>query len=178
MEYRNIYSEISLRTCSSEDMDDGSNRRRCRYTLKEFSLKWQDLFFDPIISQHAASAMNNLHSETIEGKNEFSIREEDILATLKSNSHPTIETFQELLNQNPDVFHRERTAKILMFHWQLMKQYGLLSDQYNTLENLMPITADRNLEPGVQVLDDEVEDYEYLLDDEHLLAERPDPVLE
>lgn len=45
------------------------------------------------------------------------------------NSQPTIETFQELLNQNPNIFHRRRTGKILMCHWQLMKRYSLLSDQ-------------------------------------------------
>lgn len=44
-------------------------------------------------------------------------------------SHPAIEKFQELLDQNPHVFYPSRTAKALMTHWQLLKQYQLLPDQ-------------------------------------------------
>ena len=45
------------------------------------------------------------------------------------NSLPAPEKFQELLEQNPHVFYATRTAKSLMAHWQLMKQYQLLPDQ-------------------------------------------------
>lgn len=45
------------------------------------------------------------------------------------NSHPAPEKFQELLEQNPHVFYPTRTAKSLMNHWQLLKQYQLLPDQ-------------------------------------------------
>jgi len=48
---------------------------------------------------------------------------------LLKNSQPTIETFQDLLTENPNIFHRRRTAKTLMCHWQQMKRYSLLSDQ-------------------------------------------------
>lgn len=40
-----------------------------------------------------------------------------------------METFQELLEVNAQTFYPARTAKALMAHWQLMKQYHLLPDQ-------------------------------------------------
>lgn len=40
-----------------------------------------------------------------------------------------METFQSLLEANAQVFYPARTAKALMAHWQLMKQYHLLPDQ-------------------------------------------------
>lgn len=45
------------------------------------------------------------------------------------SSNPTLETFQELLTNNALVFYPKRTAKALYTHWQLMKQYQLISDQ-------------------------------------------------
>lgn len=43
--------------------------------------------------------------------------------------NPTLETFQVLLNKNALNFYPARTAKSLMTHWNLMKQYMLLPDQ-------------------------------------------------
>ena len=40
-----------------------------------------------------------------------------------------METFQELLEANAQSFYPARTAKTLLAHWQLMKQYHLLPDQ-------------------------------------------------
>lgn len=40
-----------------------------------------------------------------------------------------LETFQKLLETNAQTFYPARTAKALMAHWQLMKQYHLLPDQ-------------------------------------------------
>lgn len=40
-----------------------------------------------------------------------------------------LETFQKLLETNAQAFYPARTAKALMAHWQLMKQYHLLPDQ-------------------------------------------------
>lgn len=42
---------------------------------------------------------------------------------------PTIEIFQDLMVQNPEIFHCKRTAKVLLCHWELMKKYNLLFDQ-------------------------------------------------
>lgn len=44
-------------------------------------------------------------------------------------SNPTLETFQELLDKQPDTFYPTRTSKALHTHWLLMKQYHLLPDQ-------------------------------------------------
>lgn len=43
--------------------------------------------------------------------------------------NPKLEQFQELLDKNASVFYSARTAKSLQNHWQMMKQYQLLSDQ-------------------------------------------------
>ncbi|XP_050431866.1 microspherule protein 1 [Adelges cooleyi] len=168
----------------------------CRFTHKEIAQRWYALLYDPTISRLAVSAMRNLHPETIaniESKALFSIAEEELLATVQSNTQPTIETFQELLAQNPNILHRRRTAKILMCHWQLMKRYSLLSDQCSALENPIPLplmsaVEDRN----IHILNNEQEvttlstsehiptfaECEELLNDQHLLSEMPDPVLE
>lgn len=38
-------------------------------------------------------------------------------------------SFEALLESHTDVLHVGRTAKALLAHWQLMKQYSLLQDQ-------------------------------------------------
>lgn len=48
---------------------------------------------------------------------------------LTQTSQPTLEVFQELLEANAHTFYPHRTAKALLAHWQLMKQYHLLPDQ-------------------------------------------------
>lgn len=55
------------------------------------------------------------------------------LVSPPQTSQPTLDTFQELLHKHPDVFYPSRTAKALQLHWQLMKQYYLLSDQTGEL---------------------------------------------
>lgn len=46
--------------------------------------------------------------------------------------HPTLDTFQSLLDKNALLFYPSRTAKALSGHWNLMKQYMLLPDQVAT----------------------------------------------
>lgn len=48
---------------------------------------------------------------------------------------PTIEVFQDLLDKNAQTFYSARTAKALVAHWQLMKQYSLLPDQHHALQS-------------------------------------------
>lgn len=45
------------------------------------------------------------------------------------NESPSPEIFSDMMNKNPSVFYSARTPKVLLSHWQLMKQYGLLPDQ-------------------------------------------------
>jgi microspherule protein 1 len=51
------------------------------------------------------------------------------LATTPELTQPGIEIFQELLGQNQEAFYYTRTAKSLLNHWLLLKQYSLLADQ-------------------------------------------------
>ncbi|CAL1531770.1 unnamed protein product [Lymnaea stagnalis] len=104
----------------------------CRFTLKEIEERWYALLYDPAISKLAMEAARQLHQEavaTIQGKALYSNAEEKLLGTFASTSQPTVESFQTLLQQHPDVFHPARTAKTLQSHWLLMKQYHLLPDQ-------------------------------------------------
>ncbi|XP_005103942.1 microspherule protein 1 [Aplysia californica] len=104
----------------------------CRFTLKEVEERWYALLYDQSISKIAMEAARQLHSDTvatIQGKALYSSAEEKLLGTFASTSQPTLESFQSLLQQHPDVFHPARTPKTLHCHWLLMKQYHLLPDQ-------------------------------------------------
>ncbi|CAH0405521.1 unnamed protein product [Chilo suppressalis] len=104
----------------------------CRFTVGELQSRWYALLYNAEISRVAVAAMRNLHPDLVAAVQQqalYSTAEEDLLGTLPSSSHPALEKFQELLDQNPHVFYPSRTAKALMNHWQLLKQYQLLPDQ-------------------------------------------------
>ncbi|KAL4716546.1 hypothetical protein ACJJTC_010210 [Scirpophaga incertulas] len=76
--------------------------------------------------------MRNIHPDLVAAVQQqalYSTAEEELLGTLTSTSLPDLDMFQELLDQNPHIFYPSRTAKALMTHWQLLKQYQLLPDQ-------------------------------------------------
>lgn len=52
-----------------------------------------------------------------------------------------MESFQELLDKNALTFYPARTAKALMNHWNLMKQYMLLPDQQITSKSGASFTS-------------------------------------
>lgn len=104
----------------------------CRFTLQEIQQRWYALLYDSAVSRVAVQAMRNLHPEliaSVQARTLYSKTEEDLLGTVKSSSQPTLEVFQELLETNAHSFYPARTAKSLLAHWQLMKQYHLLPDQ-------------------------------------------------
>lgn len=104
----------------------------CKFTLQEVQERWYALLYDPVISKVAVNAMKQLHPDIIaqvQAKTLFGQEEENLLSTIPSTSQPSIEVFQDLMNQQPDVFLSSRTAKSLFTHWNLMKQYHLLPDQ-------------------------------------------------
>ncbi|CAH2050129.1 unnamed protein product, partial [Iphiclides podalirius] len=104
----------------------------CRFTVGELQSRWYALLYNAEISRVAIAAMRNLHPDLVAAVQQqalYSTAEEELLGTLPSNTHPAPEKFQELLEQNPHVFYPSRTAKSLMVHWQLLKQYQLLPDQ-------------------------------------------------
>ncbi|CAL4096674.1 unnamed protein product [Meganyctiphanes norvegica] len=104
----------------------------CKFTLGEIQERWYALLYDPTVSRIAQQAMKNLHpdqTESVQAKALYSKKEEEFLGTIKSNSNPVLSTFESILLDNADVFYSSRTAKALMAHWQLQKQYHLLPDQ-------------------------------------------------
>lgn len=104
----------------------------CKFTLTELQARWFSLLYEPAISRIAVVAMRNLHPELVESvqrKALFSTQEEELLNSIKSTDNPKLEQFQELLDKNASIFYSARTAKSLQNHWQMMKQYQLLTDQ-------------------------------------------------
>ncbi|XP_069678073.1 microspherule protein 1 isoform X2 [Periplaneta americana] len=104
----------------------------CRFTVQELQQRWYALLYDPSVSRVAVAAMRNLHPEliaSVQSRALYSKAEEQLLGTIKSTSQPGLEVFQNLLEQNPHILFPARTAKALLTHWQLMKQYHLLPDQ-------------------------------------------------
>ncbi|XP_015199502.1 microspherule protein 1 isoform X1 [Lepisosteus oculatus] len=159
----------------------------CRFTLREIQERWYALLYDPVISKLAWQAMRQLHPEAIaaiQSKALFSRAEEALLAKipsvsgvgftwLKSTSQPKLEVFQELLSKHPGVFYPSRTAKSLMVHWQLLKQYYLLEDQ--TVQPLPKGDQVLNFSDAEQLVDDaklkesrdEVLEHELMIADRH-----------
>lgn len=136
----------------------------CRFTLREIKERWYSLLYDPVISKLAWQAMRQLHPEAIaaiQSKALFSQNEEALLSKIGSTSQPKLDTFQDLLNKHPGVFHSSRTPKSLLVHWQLLKQYYLLDDQ-----SVQPLPK------GDQILN--FSDAEQMIDDAKLKESRDD----
>ncbi|KAL7837558.1 hypothetical protein SRHO_G00272690 [Serrasalmus rhombeus] len=148
----------------------------CRFTLREIQERWYALLYDPVISKLAWQAMRQLHPEAIaaiQSKALFSQAEEALLAKISSNSQPKLEVFQDLLNKHPSVFYPSRTAKSLLVHWQLLKQYYLLDDQ--SVQPLPKADQVLNFSDAEQMVDDaklkdsrdEVLEHELMVADRH-----------
>lgn len=104
----------------------------CRFTLQEIQQRWYALLYDSAVSRVAVQAMRNLQPEiiaSVQARTLYSKSEEALLGSIKSTSQPNLEVFQQLLETNAQTFYPSRTAKALLTHWQLMKQYHLLPDQ-------------------------------------------------
>ncbi|XP_076064282.1 microspherule protein Rcd5 isoform X2 [Oratosquilla oratoria] len=104
----------------------------CKFTLGEIQERWYALLYDATVSRIAQQTMKNLHPDQIQAVQAralYSKAEEELLGTVKSNSNPTIQTFEMLLQEHSDVFYPARVAKSLLVHWHQMKQYHLLPDQ-------------------------------------------------
>ncbi|ESP01908.1 hypothetical protein LOTGIDRAFT_225027 [Lottia gigantea] len=104
----------------------------CHFTLKEIQERWYALLYDQQISKLSIQTMKMLHPDIIgqvQAKALFSNREEELLGTIPSTKNPSIERFQDLVNEHPEDFYPLRTPKALHTHWLLLKQYHLLPDQ-------------------------------------------------
>jgi len=140
----------------------------CRFTLKDIEERWYALLYDQTISKIAMDAARQLHTDTvatIQGKAMYSNAEEKLLSTFSSTSNPSVESFQSLLQQHPDVFHPARTAKTLQCHWLLMKTYHLLPDQ-----TVQPMPK------GDHILN--LSDIEDFMNDEEIASEPKDEAVE
>lgn len=127
----------------------------CRFTVQELQQRWYALLYDPIVSRVAVAAMRNLHPEVtqaVQAKALFSKAEEELLGTIKSTSSPDVSTMMELLKKNPQVFFPARTAKSLLTHWTLMKQYHLLPDQ--TVQSLPQAEHVLNFSDAEELIND------------------------
>ncbi|KAH9515926.1 Microspherule protein 1 [Dermatophagoides farinae] len=78
------------------------------------------------------AAIRQLHSDIvqfIESRALFSDAEEELLKKLESCKEPALESLQELIDMNAEVFLPSRTPKTLLKHWRLLRHYSLLGDQ-------------------------------------------------
>lgn len=141
----------------------------CKFTVQELNGRWNSLLYDESVSRIAVTSMRNLHPEMIaavQQKALFSKAEEEILATIKSTDPMTEEeVFQDLLTKNSTVFYHARTPKSLKIHWELMRQYCLLSDQ-----TVASITSPEGFQS--------FSDYEDTINDNELMAEHKDESLD
>ncbi|XP_057328156.1 microspherule protein 1 [Microplitis mediator] len=147
----------------------------CRFTLQEIQQRWYALLYDSNVSRVAVQAMRNLHPEliaSVQARTLYSKAEEDLLGTIKSTSQPMLEAFQKLLETNAQAFYPARTAKALMAHWQLMKQYHLLPDQ--TIQQIPRGEHVLNFSDAEELLNDTelVDQKDELIDSEMAIADR------
>ncbi|CAL9704172.1 unnamed protein product [Knipowitschia caucasica] len=148
----------------------------CRFTLREIKERWYSLLYDPVISKLAWQAMRQLHPEAIaaiQSKALFSQSEEALLSKIPSSTQPKLDVFQDLLHKQSSVFHPSRSAKSLLVHWQLLKQYYLLDDQ--SVQPLPKGDQVLNFSDAEQMIDDvklkegrdEALEHELMVSDRH-----------
>ncbi|CAD5111271.1 DgyrCDS593 [Dimorphilus gyrociliatus] len=132
----------------------------CQFSYREIQERWYLLLYDQKLSKVAVNAMKQLHPELVQSimaKTLFSDKEEKLLSVIPSQSQPTLEAFQEILEQNRHIFHPARSAKALHNHWSLMKFHDLLRDQNAITKNSLVCTFS--------------DAEEIVMQDEHLLDE-------
>jgi microspherule protein 1 len=103
-----------------------------KFTIQDIEDRWYALLYDATIAKVAIAAIRQLHPDIIhqvQSRAIFSDAEEEVLKTVLSTNGPTLETFEQLLSNNSDVFLPQRTPKSLQTHWNLLKHFHLLPDQ-------------------------------------------------
>ena len=107
----------------------------CKFTLKEVEERWDALLFNPALSAAAMEEVGLLSAEERYFANSavlWSPLEEDILAQIASQPEPSLIALEDILTENPSIFHPSRTATSLHYHWSLLRKYNLLCDQCPT----------------------------------------------
>ncbi|OTF76006.1 microspherule protein 1-like protein [Euroglyphus maynei] len=103
-----------------------------KFTYSDIEQRWRSLLYDKNVKNLALAAIRQLHSDivqSIESRALFSDAEEELLKKLESRKEPTLESLQELIDLNAEVFLSSRTPKILLKQWRLLRHYNLLEDQ-------------------------------------------------
>lgn len=133
-------------------------RFSCNFTLKEIQDRWFALLYDPLVSRLAQQSIKALPSDVINKiiQNVLWSRDEDcIIADVDTDSDPTLEDFQKLLDSNLDIFHQTRTASKLHNHWLLLRHYQLLNCQ--TARNVVSGNLQTNLlDMEAKIIDDQI----------------------
>lgn len=130
----------------------------CKFTLKEIENRWFALLYDPTIAKIGVAAMRQLHPDIvsqIHANAPYNEDEEKLLKAILSNSHPNLDTFNDLLEKNIEVFLPYRKAKNLRSHWLLLKHFRLLDDQnvknFNKLDEVLSFSdAEEQIETELQ----------------------------
>ncbi|XP_065655756.1 microspherule protein 1 isoform X2 [Hydra vulgaris] len=107
-------------------------RFSCSFTLKEIQDRWFALLYDPLLSRLSQQAIKSLPADVVNKiLNEalWSREEECLLADVDMNGTRDIPYFQQFLDDNVYVFHKNRTAEALQDHWLLLRHYYLLNCQ-------------------------------------------------
>ncbi|XP_003741160.1 microspherule protein 1 [Galendromus occidentalis] len=126
------------------------------FSLEQVTSRWKALLYPPGgSSDNSFEGIAELHPSTVEyleRKCPFSEEEEAILSNISSYDDPKM--FQSILDAHKEVFHPRRSAKSLLKHWQLMKQYYLLADQH------IPASSEKHIYLNFSDVEDEYNDAE------------------
>ena len=123
--------DLALITAVGQTKDLGSVIKgvkfSCHFSLAEVQERWYALMYDPVISRLAMEAVRNLPQELVHRVTKatpFSKEEEDAIAGcgIKSTAATVdLAHFESLRSYQATVFHRTRTPRALLTHWQYMK---------------------------------------------------------
>lgn len=103
-----------------------------KFSYPEIESRWRSLLYDINLKSLALAAVRQLHPDvvsSVERKALFSDAEEALLKNLESQHPPSLDSLQELIALNAEVFLPSRTPKMLFNHWKLLRHYQLLNDQ-------------------------------------------------
>ena len=103
-----------------------------RFTLAEIEERWWLLLYDENTSFNSKRRIEGLNKEKtrlIQSRIPFSADEEQLVRSVVSGTQQTAQCFEQLVEQNRQVFHHARTPKVVEEYWRELKYYGLLVDQ-------------------------------------------------
>uniref|UniRef100_A0AC35TNX1 FHA domain-containing protein n=1 Tax=Rhabditophanes sp. KR3021 TaxID=114890 RepID=A0AC35TNX1_9BILA len=103
-----------------------------KFSLHEIEERWYDLMYNDAIMKTVKKRVETLTKENIrdlQSKIPFSIAEENVVMKITSTTKVNLAVFEDLLVQNPTIFHISRTAKVLQEFWTTLFKVNCLIDQ-------------------------------------------------